>query len=102
MATAIASSCADRCDKQVKYSLKNIPTHKIITGCCESLDYCHLVSEFPRTWSFSSGEKVYEEKCRVPHDDEIENLRNEHPKNRSQVMYDAMTLIGKEKEDGVQ
>ena len=69
-------------------------THKIITSRRKSLNDCHLVSEFSRTWPFSSRKIVYEEKCRVPHDDEIENLRNEHSENRSQVMNDTMTLIG--------
>ena len=71
-------------------------THKIVTSCCKSLNDCHLVSEFSRTsWYFSPRKIIYEEKCRIPHDDEIENLRNEHTKNRSQVMDDTMTLIGK-------
>ena len=102
MATAIASSCADRCDKRVERGLENMPTHEIVTSCRESLNYCHLVSVFSRTWSFSPREMVYEEKCRIPHDDEIEDLGNEHTKNRSQVMNDTMTLIRKEDEDGVQ
>ena len=94
MATAIASSYAGSIVIS-EWNRISILTHKIITSCRKSLSNCHLVSEFSRAWSFSPREIKYEEKRRVPHKDEIENLRNNHTKNRSQVMNDTMTLVGK-------
>ena len=45
---------------------------------------------------------MYEEERRGPHDDEVENLWHEYAKDGAYVVYDAVTLIGKEHHDGVE
>ena len=84
---------------------KDERTYKVVAPSRKRLHHRHLVVKgrfcrFSAT-SFSPGKIVNEAERRRPHDDKVEYHRDEDAEDRTKILYDVVSLIGKHDEDGV-